>query len=208
MADNLAADDLLRRMGVTAGSRFIASERLKGRERKLTILVAVASTAVIGLTLAPLLYHVSLKSSADLGLLSITMSVLIVAIALIQYSANDAANAEQLHRCGLEINELLGELKIEIEAKKITDLKYVADRYGAILQKYSINHATLDFDKYRVIRPAEYTLGIFERAHIRLRFFVVGQWPFLGIVLIVLVVVAFYWLDVLPARNLLDQNSN
>jgi hypothetical protein len=208
MANNLVADDLLRRMGVTAGSSFIASERLRGRERKVNILIAIASSAVIGFTIAPLLYHISSTATADLDLLSITMSVLIVAIALLQYSTNDAANAEQLHRCALEINELHRELKIKIEAANVSNLSNISKRYGIILQKYSINHATLDFDRYRVRRTEQYTIGYWEQWGIRLRFFVVSQWPFLGIALIVLLVVAFFFLDLSPARNLPSVKSN
>jgi SMODS and SLOG-associating 2TM effector domain family 5 len=72
-----------------------------------------------------------------------------------QYSTNDAANSEQLHRCGLEINELARRLEIEIEHLDEHQILLISHNYGTVLQKYSINHATIDFDLTRIRKKQE-----------------------------------------------------
>ena len=91
------ATDLLRRMGITAGSRFIASARLRYRERHMTVLIAYVSSIVIGLTIAPLLYHVSARTMADLTLLTIILSVIIVAVSLVRMTLPIQNNCTDAH---------------------------------------------------------------------------------------------------------------
>jgi SMODS and SLOG-associating 2TM effector domain family 5 len=54
--------DLLYRMNVTKGSRFNASKRLEGRDRRMALLIALASALVIALTFMSTAYR--LRSSA------------------------------------------------------------------------------------------------------------------------------------------------
>ena len=53
--------DLLYRMNVTKGSRFNASKRLEGRDRRMALLIALASALVIALTFMSTAYR--LRSS-------------------------------------------------------------------------------------------------------------------------------------------------
>jgi hypothetical protein len=192
--------DLLHRMNVTKGARFNAARRLEGRDRKMALLVALASTLVIALPFVPFAYQLPKVVIADLSVVTMLASVLILAVSLVQYSNNDAVSAEQHHRCGLEINELRGELAAKGDAIEPEELNRFSQRYARILDKYSINHDGVDFDQYRLEHPEKYSLPLMERAAIRARGMIVGQWPnaLMAIIICFFLVLLFY--HVLPVR--------
>jgi hypothetical protein len=149
--------ELLYRMNVTKGSRFNAHKRLEGRDRRMALLIALTSAMVIALTFLSTAYRLPPAVVSDLNVVTMVASVLILAVSLIQYSNNDAVNAEQHHRCGLEINELRGQLQARQEAMIGEDeLLEFARRYAHILDKYSVNHDVVDYDRYRLDHPDMY----------------------------------------------------
>ena len=152
------AESLLRDLKVTRACRFSAAERLVGRDRRMALLVAMASVLVIALTTLPLIYKFPDSVSGDLSFITLTVSVLILAVSLFQYSSNDAVNAEQLHRCGLELNEIRRELRDKANSIDEASLTAIRTRYDAILQKYSVNHQEMDFRKYMLEHPDEFQL--------------------------------------------------
>ena len=107
--------ELLHKMGVTAGARFNAAKRLQGRDRRMALVVALSSAFVIALTVIPYIYRLPPPVTGDLSVITLVMSVLILAVSLIQYSNNDAVIADQHHRSGLEINELKHELSVKAD---------------------------------------------------------------------------------------------
>lgn len=157
------AKEQLRRMRATAACRFIAAERLRGRDRRNAMLTAIASSFVLFLTVIPLIYHITPLVNSGLTALSFFTSILIIAFSLVQYSNNDAANSEQFHRSGLEINEVCRRFEFGIENSGLKETSEVAESYNSILQKYSINHETSDFDIYRSQRRELYNLSTAER---------------------------------------------
>ncbi len=195
------AEELLRDLEVTRGCRFGAAERLNSRDRRMALLVAVASALVIALTVLPFIYKLPFLISGDLSVVTLVMSILILAVSLFQYSTNDAVSAEQHHRCGLEISELRRELRDKSETIDDDGLDKIRARYDAILQKYSINHSELDFRKYQIEHPAEFQLSLLEKSRVLLRLAFSGKT--LQTALIGIIVCLFFWLlfwHVLPAR--------
>jgi hypothetical protein len=152
-------EELLRDLKVTRACRFSAAERLHGNDRRMALLVAMASVLVIALTVLPFVYKFPSTVSGDLSVITLVMSVMILAISLFQYSSNDAVSAEQLHRCGLELNELRRELRDKAEDIDAETLASIRSRYDTILQKYSINHIEADFRKYMLEHPDEFPLS-------------------------------------------------
>jgi hypothetical protein len=124
MPVNMHVEELLSDLKTTKGSRFNAAKRLEGRDSKMALLVAVASSLVIALTVLPFFYKLPSLISADLSVATLIASVLILAISLFQYSANDAVTAEQHHRCALEVNEIRHQLRNQAET--ITDAELAA----------------------------------------------------------------------------------
>ena len=196
--------DLLYRMNVTKGSRFNASKRLEGRDRRMALLIALASALVIALTFMSTAYRLPPSVVSDLNVVTMVASVLILAVSLIQYSNDDAVNAEQRHRCGLEINELRGHLQAVQESISEENLREFARRYSHILDKYSVNHDLVDYDRYRLDHPDLFKLSLTERLVIHLRSLTQTQWPNLLMSVIVVGAIFLVFWYVIPARLTAD----
>ena len=147
-----AVDKLKGRMRKTAQSRFFAAKRLQTRDRKITRLTAMCSAYLIGLTALPYFLHLPELVEDYVNLVALVTAVIVLVSSLLQYSRLDVVSAEQHHRCGLEINELLR----EYDGPGAHDYYELADSYNEILQKYSINHDDVDFWSVTLDRPEEY----------------------------------------------------
>jgi hypothetical protein len=196
--------ELLYRMNVTKGSRFNAHKRLEGRDRRMALLIALTSALVIALTFLSTAYRLPPAVVSDLNVVTMVASVLILAVSLIQYSNNDAVNAEQHHRCGLEINELRGQLQARQEAIGEDELREFARRYAHILDKYSVNHDAVDYDRYRLDHPDLYKISLFAKLWISLRSLTQTQWPNLLMAIIVVGAIVLVFAYVIPARLAAD----
>ena len=95
--------DLICRVKVTSGSRFTAAKRLSSRESKMSILSAVASVAVIFLSVV----STSVKTTEVFGiapaLSTILASIAILVTSLFQFALKDGVNAENMQSCGLKL---------------------------------------------------------------------------------------------------------
>ena len=91
------------------------------------------------------------------------MSLLILAMSLLDYSNKDATVAEQHHRCGLEVRELMRMLRNKPEPVSDAELDETADAYNRVMQKYSINNADVDFRRYQLDHPDEFPLGAWDK---------------------------------------------
>jgi len=205
--DDTRVKDLLYRMEVTKGSRFNASKRLEGRERRMALLIALASALVIALTFMSTAYRLPPAVVSDLNVVTMVASVLILAVSLIQYSNNDAVNAEQHHRCGLEINELRGQLQSMQEPVSEDNLREFSRRYAHILDKYSVNHDLVDYDRYRLDHPASFKLSLIEKLFIHARSMGQTQWPNVLMAIIVVAAIFLVFWHVIPARLAADTRS-
>jgi hypothetical protein len=122
-------------------------------------ITAFASVYVILLTVLPLFFHVSEFLTSSVNAATIVFSLIILASSLLQYSNNDPVRAEQHHRCALEVNALRRELRSAENCSSVMVAEF-GKRFDEILQKYSINHDDIDFDKYKVEHPDEYPKGV------------------------------------------------
>ncbi|MSP44111.1 MAG: SLATT domain-containing protein [Alphaproteobacteria bacterium] len=174
-------NDLLHSMKTTKGSRFNASSRLVGRDRQMALVVALASAIVIALTVIPFVYKLPSLLVSDLSALTLVMSVLILAVSLIQYSNDDAVIAEQHHLCGLELNELRRELSAKSASITAVEIEKYGHKYDQILKKYRANHDGVDYDRYRIQHPSEFEEfqknGKVKISFILLKIWAKSLWP-------------------------------
>lgn len=149
--------ELAQNMKTTAGCRFIAHKRLLALDASWTRITALTSAYVIVLTAAP--YFLSLPDRVEdhVNLATLALAIIILVASLVQYSSNNAATAEQFHRSALEINEVRRELEAQNPAGNTLSLATFGERYGAILQKYSINQDDIDYFIYQLERPEEFS---------------------------------------------------
>lgn len=147
--------DLVWRLKATAGSRFNAAERLRRREKRVNVLNAVASAAVIFLTVVSATIHTAPIIAAGLLLVTILAAMLILVTALIQFASNDAVNAERMQQCALALGALRRAL-MYAEFQNRTELLAFASEYDNILARYP-NHDSADYQRYRNKHPDEFT---------------------------------------------------
>lgn len=147
-------DRLYRAMQVTARARFAASTRLANNDRKLMWLTSLTSAYLIILTVAPYLLHLKENHADVLNLISTGLGVVVLASSLLQYASASGVISEQHHRSALEINEIVRE--ISISEPSSLDRSRALDRYNAVLQKYSVNHDSIDHDQVVLDRPEEF----------------------------------------------------
>ena len=149
-------EDLLWGMGNTARSRFAASKRLESLDRRLTQLTAITSSYLIVLTVLPYFLHLKTQVEDHINLISVALTIVILASSLLQYSSASAVKSEQFHRSALEINELKKSLQVLGGAITHKDLSHSRFQYSSILQKYSINHDPMDFQAVQLERPQDF----------------------------------------------------
>jgi hypothetical protein len=143
------ADDIIAMIGNTSGSRFHCSRRLKAKDRFNNGVIFIASAIAILISIAPTQIVMDDAVRTYLTLLSLSLSVLILALSGIQYGSNLAVQSELMHKCALDINEV----RRKLEAKENPSGKFVQDclsQYDMILQKYPMNHETVDFLTFKL----------------------------------------------------------
>jgi hypothetical protein len=162
-------EKLLGSLKVTSGSRFNAATRLEKNDKNLTWITAMTSAYIIALTIIPYVWKLPPSVTDNLNLVTVVLSVVILVCALLHNSRRDAVNAEQHHRCALEINELRREMSVRGISIDTDELVKFSSKYNAILQKYSLNHSELDYYKFIVERPEEFPwLGWLTRLKVRM----------------------------------------
>ena len=155
-APEAAVRDLLEDAKSTAGSRFNASKRLAAKDRALTRLTAFTSAYIIIFTALPYIAWLNARATDHLNILNISLAIIVLVSSLLQYSSNDVVNAEQHHRCSLEINELRRKLKARKEMLSAEELRGAIQAYNEILQKYSVNHDNVDYLRHKLTHPKDY----------------------------------------------------
>jgi hypothetical protein len=140
-------------MKETTRSRFKAHRRLQSLDRKLTWLTALASSYVVIITVSPCYLNYSATAIKQFDLLTVALSIIIIVTSLLQFASQNGVVAEQHHRCALEINEVRRDLEF---AGSHADVSPYTARYNAALQKYSVNHEDVDYNRVRLERRHEH----------------------------------------------------
>lgn len=150
-----ATNQLVKSLKETAASRFIAAKRLEEHDKRLTRLTAFTSAYIIALTILPYFVKLSPNATNVSNLITVAFALVILVASLLQYSSGDVVNAEQHHRSALEINEIR---RLLLAQQPLTQQGLVdfTNRYNAVLQKYSVNHDSLDYRRMQLERSNEY----------------------------------------------------
>lgn len=149
------AESLCIKIWKTKGARFLAHKRLEALNRYSTYSISLNSIYVIILSLLSLnqFQYLSNYSSDKLSLITLFLSILIIVTSIIENSKNYAFNAELQHKCGKELN-LIYEKLIQIKDNYDTNpidkatIHNLGIEYQNLIDKYSVNHSTLDYLKF------------------------------------------------------------
>lgn len=150
-----AGEKFLWDMKVTAGARFNAANRLTSKDRISNISLALFSGFLLSVSVLGLAFDLSPAISKGLAVAGVVASVMSLIFSMKIYADKYAVEAEQMHRCSLEINET----RRLCMAQDLTNPKVLtkaSQEYNAILQKYSLNHTDEDFRKYKYTHKWEF----------------------------------------------------
>lgn len=149
-------EKLLWDMKVTAGARFNASHRLASKDRFSNLALALFSAVLLSISVITVAFALDPSVAKGLAVASIMASVMALIFSMKIYADQHAVEAEQMHRCALEINEI----RRKFAALDMSDPKMLTkatDEYNFVLQKYSLNHSDRDFKKYKYEHRWEFT---------------------------------------------------
>jgi SMODS and SLOG-associating 2TM effector domain family 5 len=166
--------DFIRSLDETAGARFIAANRLARRDKRIAELTMFCSVHLVVLTLLPYLLNISPEVVSYLDFFRIILSIVILIGAAFHYSGNNYAKSEQLHRSGLELNELRREIEMRNDKMDLDELDIFRVRFEHALQKYTVNHDRIDCLQYQLENRDKYPsvnsfLAFFTSTDISLR---------------------------------------
>jgi hypothetical protein len=179
-------DDLIRNIKSTAGSRFGAAKRLENRDKALTRLTAFTSAYIIILTVIPYFVPSSKAVTDHVNLATVALAIIVLVSSLFQYSNGDVVNAEQHHRCALEMKELRREMKARRSDINTLEFLTYSQRYSVILQKYSVNHDDIDYLRHKLENQTEYGLNHWEVFFGEIRLRVANGLPNLSLAIVTL----------------------
>jgi hypothetical protein len=99
-------EKLLWDMKVTAGARFNASQRLASKDRFSNLALALFSAVLLSLSVIALAFELGPTFAKAVTVGSMVASVMALIFSMKIYADRHAVEAEQMHRCALEINEI------------------------------------------------------------------------------------------------------
>ena len=135
-------------MKATAGARFNASHRLAAKDRLSNLSLALFSAVLLSISIITLAFDFEVADARALTVGSAIAAVMALVFSLKTYADRHAVEAEQMHRCSLEINEIRRKYSI-LDMSNVKIYSKAADEYNLVLQKFSINHSDKDYQKYK-----------------------------------------------------------
>jgi len=146
---------LYQKIWKTKGTRFIAQKRLETVGQLSTWAIALNSVYVIIISLLSLkpFSNYSKLPPEYISLIAIFFSLIILVLSLIENSKNYKSKADSFHQCGKDLSYQYEKL-IQIMDKYgkevgVTEQIYaIGLSYQNILDKYPINHLTIDYDLF------------------------------------------------------------
>jgi len=149
------AEELRTKMWRTAGTRYLAANRLGRRDRYSTFSIAILSVVAIGFGL--LEPHISAAAKhAGFNFVAITavISVFILAISLIEGSSRTAVQGSKLHDNAVSISEVRTRLESMLSKAKLAGSpdwqNYDALRleYETRIRECPYNHEPIDYQQF------------------------------------------------------------
>lgn len=137
-------------MKVTAGSRFIASSRLKKSSRRKQWFAIIFSVFIVLVSALTLVFEFSSLYTKVLGFVGLASSIFVVVFSAAQIENNDAVNSHRLYGSAVAISALRRELTALDPVDQKQELPRLAKLYNDVIDVHGINHDDKDFNKYKL----------------------------------------------------------
>lgn len=156
----MTKEEFSNKLWITYKARFNAHSRLLKQESFSTMITSFLSLFVIAFNILQIMPMVLKINQSTTTFYTITVSIFILAISLMNYSSTRRHDAERFHICALEIKGLYEEFSaIQHEMTNDNYVSYI-QKYNSIEKKYEINHSKYDSEQVLIEREQEPVLKI------------------------------------------------
>ena len=152
---------LYKKIWETKGCRFIAAKKLEDIEKWSSLTINIFSIYIIIVNLTVLLKtRPNFLSDSFITFLTISLSILILVISNIINSREYKLKAKEHHICGRELSELYDKLcqfRNGVFTPTSYDIRLITNEFHKILEKFDLNHTTLDYNYFKLQNISEYS---------------------------------------------------
>lgn len=167
----------------TKGSRFNAYRRLKRRQQVSIFSISVLSVYGISIPVIQAVLDTSFcpKTNDLYTVVSLTLSVFILVLSLLEGANNYASKSEKMHVNAVKISALYSELEIltvreknlDVLGEKIDDIQR---RYAEMIEECPDNHEPEDYLEFQTQHRKDFHLSRLFCFWVRLKSFAVNYW--------------------------------
>lgn len=155
-----AFDELMKNVHLATKKYFEASQRLAGHHAATQWTISLLS---LGLILVPLLTVTQIPIRFDQHIVdfaSIGLAVAVLMFSLLTGSNRYENRSEKMHEAGLDLNELLRDMKFAATADdRMKHYQDFAKRYGQVLRRCENNHE-IDYIKVQILTACGDSLAV------------------------------------------------
>ena len=135
---------LSNKIWLTRASRFAAYRRMTNHDIFCNLSIAILTVIIIGINL--LVFILPQDMTNTITILTIMLSVFVLAISQHIYARDFKIKAHKFHECGCELSLLYDEIElIKGNDISIDQIKELYKKYEDIIIKYNENHSYLDY---------------------------------------------------------------
>ena len=171
------------RIWKTKGSRFNAYRRLKRRQQVSIFSISVLSVYGISIpVIQSVLDTTSCPKTNNLyTVISLTLSVFILVLSLLEGANDYAGKSEKMHTNAVKISSLYSDLEVLLVRDQNPDslsekVDAIQHRYSEIIEECPENHEPEDYLEFQVQHRNDFRLSSLSCFWIKIRSFIVNYW--------------------------------
>lgn len=180
---NSYIDSLKFRLWKTKGSRFNACRRLR-RKQQISIF-SISVLSVYGISIPVIQTVLDTDACPETNnlytVISLTLSVFILVLSLLEGANNYASKSEKMHVNAMKISSLYSELEIllvrssdpAVLSEKVDSIQH---RYSEVIEECPDNHELEDYLEFQIQHRKEFNLSALKCCWIRVKYFFVNYW--------------------------------
>ena len=180
------------RLWKTRGSRFNAYRRLKRRQQVSIFSISVLSVYGISIpVIQAVLDTTSCPKTNDLyTVISLTLSVFILVLSLLEGANNYAGKSEKMHTNAVKISSLYSELEVlmirdQNPSSLIEKVVDIQRRYSEIIEECPENHEPEDYLEFQIQHRNDFRLSLLRCSWVKIRSFFVNYWLYSLFVIVI-----------------------
>lgn len=198
-----AVKNFLMSLKTTSVCRFNAAERIRTLSKGAFVTTTIFSLGLILIPLLQMIVRKEVYEAQTLSVIQIFLAVSVLVYSTIIGTAKYEVRASDLDRCGVDLKNMIREIRSELKDEKDIDLKKYSDQYHEIIKNCE-NHNRSDFKKAQLYLTEYWETHFICRKLFRLEIFIKNSLPYVPQFLLVILELIFL-LDLLSITQILTK---